>query len=230
VSEVGAHEFTIRPYAPGSDRSGVRDVCFRTGYLGEPVDWQWRDQESFADIFTSYYTDAEPASAFVIDRAGVVCGYLLGCLDSRQAWKPQAIAGRHLLRRGLAFRPGTAPVIWRTLGDTLVDVALRRVAVEDLEFSDDRWPAHLHIDLLPEARGQGLGRQLMRCWFDLLRARGVRGCHLQTFAENWTALAFFESMGFVRHRDPVLTPGLRSRAGTRLHLQVMAQDVGDVAG
>ena len=196
MSEPGVGEFTVRPYASPSDRSAVRDVCFRTGYLGEPIDWQWRDQESFADLFTSYYTDAEPGSAFVIDRAGVVCGYLLGCLETGRAWKPQAIVGRHLLHRGLAFRPGTAPVIWRTLADTVVDVARRRVALEDLEFSDERWPAHLHIDLLPEARGQGLGRQLMRRWFDLLRARGGCGCHLQTFAENLTAMAFFESVGF----------------------------------
>ena len=198
-------------------------MCYRTGYMGEPVDWQWRDEESFADLFTSYYTDAEPDSAFAIERAGTICGYLLGCLDSEQAWKPQTIVGRHLVRRGLAFRPGTAPVIWRTMGDTLVDVARRRVAVRDLEFSDPRWPAHLHIDLLPEARGQGLGRQLVQRWFEVLHAHHDRGCHLQTMAENSNALAFFESVGFERLGAPVLTPGLRTRAGGRLHIQVMVR-------
>jgi hypothetical protein len=35
--------------------------------MGEPVDWQWRDLPSFADMFTGYYTDAEPEST---SRAG----------------------------------------------------------------------------------------------------------------------------------------------------------------
>jgi ribosomal protein S18 acetylase RimI-like enzyme len=213
----------VRRYTASADRAGVRRVCYETGYMGEPIDWQWRDAESFADIFSSYYTDAEPGSAFVVERSGIVCGYLLGCTDSRRAWNPGRIAGRHLLRRGLAFRPGTAPVIWRTMGDTVVDLARRRVAIRDLEFSDPRWPAHLHIDLLPEARGQGVGRQLVQRWFDELDAHGGIACHLQTFAENTTALAFFESVGFERLGPPVLTPGLRSRSGARLHLQVMVQ-------
>ena len=194
--------------------------------MGEPIDWQWGDSESFADIFSSYYTDAEPASAFVVERGGRVCGYLLGCLDSERAWNPGAIAGRHLVRRGLAFRPGTAPVIWRAVGDTVVDLARRRVALRDLEFSDPRWPAHLHVDLLPEARGQGLGRQLVRRWFDRLHDRGDLACHLQTLAENTAAIAFFESVGFTRLGSPVLTPGLRTRSGGRLHLQVMVHDAG----
>jgi GNAT superfamily N-acetyltransferase len=217
----GRDEFVIRPYAAGADRAGVRRVCHQTGYMGEPIDWQWRDAESFADIFSSYYTDGEPGSAFVVERSGRVWGYLLGCTDSERAWKPGAIAGRHLLRRGLAFRPGTAAVIWRTMGDTIVDVTRRRVSVRDLEFSDPRWPAHLHINLLAEARGQGLGRQLVQRWLEALHVQGDIGCHLQTLAENSSALAFFESVGFERLGPPVLTPGLRTRSGGRLHLQVM---------
>jgi ribosomal protein S18 acetylase RimI-like enzyme len=221
--DPGRGGFVVRRYTDPADRAGVRRVCYQTGYMGEPIDWQWRDEESFADIFSGYYTDAEPGSAFVVERSGMVCGYLLGCADSTKAWNPGTIAARHLLRRGLAFRPGTAPVIWRTVGDTIADLARRRVAIRDLEFSDPRWPAHLHVDLLPEARGQGVGRELVRRWFDELHARGGIACHLQTLAENTAAIAFFESVGFERLGSPVLTPGLRTRAGGRLHLQVMVQ-------
>ena len=42
----------------------------------------------------------------------------------------------------------------------------------DDELRAVRWPAHLHIDLLPEARGSGVGRQLMARWLDALRADG----------------------------------------------------------
>ena len=36
-----------RPYRL-EDRTAVRDVCYRTGYMGRPIDWQWFDAESFA--------------------------------------------------------------------------------------------------------------------------------------------------------------------------------------
>jgi ribosomal protein S18 acetylase RimI-like enzyme len=198
--------------------------------MGEPVEWQWRDRESFADMFSGYYTDREPESASVVTLDGVVSGYLLGCVDSAKAWNPASIAGRHILRRGIAFRRGTAGVVWRTIRDGLGDLALRRAAVDDLEFSDPLYPAHLHIDLLPEARGIGAGSQLMRSWLDRLRASGVPGCHLQTMAENTSAIAFFTTCGFQLAGPAPRIPGLRSRSGGRLHSQAMVQSLGPPSG
>ena len=225
---MGGHtasgEIVIRPYR-ADDRAAVRAVCYRTGYLGRPIDWQWFDAESFADMFSGYYTDREPGSALVVEIDGIVGGYLLGCVDTERASSAGAVAARHIVRRGIAFRPGTAGVIWRTIGDTLVDVAKRRFDARELEFSDPRWPAHLHIDLLPDARGRGAGRRLVQRWLETLRAQGVAGCHLQTFAENTGALAFFETLGFRRHGTPAIVQGLRSPAGVRLHTQVLVQDL-----
>jgi len=132
---------------------------------------------------------------------------------------------RHVLRRGIAFRPGTAGFIWRSLADIVRDTATRRVDPRELDFSDPRFPAHLHIDLLPVARGKGAGRRLITTWLDSLRARGVPGCHLGTFAENTGAIAFFETMGFVRHGAPMVAPGFRTSTGARMHEQVMVQSL-----
>lgn len=217
-------ELVVRPYEAG-DRAAVRDVCYRTGYMGDPIDWQWRDEPSFADVFCGYYTDGEPESAFVVEVDGAVAGYLLGCVDSRRAWNPGRIIGRHIVRRGLLWRRGAAGVIWRGIGDAVVDVASRRVDLRDLEFRDPRWPAHLHIDLLPVARDRGAGRQLVTAWFGRLRSLGVAGCHLQTMAENGSALAFFEALGFRRHGGVPVVQGLRTRTGERLHLQAMVIDL-----
>lgn len=212
----------VRPYE-ARDRDAVRDICWRTGHMGDPVDWMWRDARSFADMFTGYYTDEEPGSALVVDVDGVCSGYLLGCVDSSKAWNPAAIAGRHVLRRGIAFRPGTAGAIWRSITDIARDVAARRISTSDASFSDPAYPAHLHIDLLPVARGGGAGRRLMTMWLDRLRELGVVGCHLGTFAENTKAIAFFEAMGFERHGRNVPVPGFRTKTGSRMHEQVMVQ-------
>ena len=213
-------EVIIRPYEPG-DRAHVRHVCHVTGYMGEPVDWLWRDVDSFADLFTAYYTDDEPQSALVAESGGVVAGYLLGCVDSRRAWSPTIIFGRHLLRRGIGFRPGTARVVWRSLCDVIVDGLHRRMP--PVSVHDDRWPAHVHIDLLPSIRNQGVGADLMHRWLDTLRGSGVPGCHLETLGENHGGISFFESMGFRRHGEPALAPGLRSPTGKRHTIQLMVQ-------
>jgi GNAT superfamily N-acetyltransferase len=88
---------------------------------------------------------------------------------------------------------------------------------------DARWPAHLHIDLLPACRGQGVGARLVQQWLADLRHRGIAGCHLQTMTENTGAVAFFESMGFAVVGSPANVPGFRTRDGRRLHVQLMAQ-------
>lgn len=212
---------SLRPYR-ATDRAAVRRICHRTGYMGEPA-WHWRDEESFADVFCGWYTDHEPGSAWVCEVDGGVAGYLLGCEDTARATDPARLFLGAVARRSLYLRPGTAGFVWRSVGDALVAGARRRLPPS--AFLDPRWPAHLHIDLLPEARGSGLGAALVRTWLDALRSRGVPGCHLETLAENTGAVAFFEAMGFVRQAGPYLVPGLRTRRGGRIHLVVMVRDV-----
>lgn len=209
----------LRPYEAG-DRARVRAICFDTGYMGEP-EWQWRDRESFADLYSAYYTDAEPQSALVAERAGVVEGYLLGCLDSRQAWSEAAVFVRLLRTRWIALRPSTARFVWRSFADVAADKLRGRPLPENPH--DDRWPAHLHIDLLPGIRGRGVGGRLLRMWLARLDEAGVAGCHVQTLAENARAVAAFESVGFERRGGPAVVPGLRTRRGGRHHVQLLTR-------
>ena len=212
----------VRPYE-ADDRDAVRHICFDTGYMGESASWCWRDAESFADLWSSYYTDREPESAWVAERDGEVVGYLLGCRDSANAGSPIDAIRRHLLRRALLFRPGSAPVLWRSGFDLLRDRRLD--PAPRMELADARWPAHLHIDLLPEARRVGVGARLMRSWLDALRADGVPGCHLGTWGENSSAIAFFESMGFRREGPLEAMAGMRAPDGSRHSTQWMVQDL-----
>lgn len=208
-----------RPYRR-ADRDAIRRIVFETGFMGESAAWYWRDAESFADVWSGWYTDREPESAFVAVEGDRVLGYLLGCVDSRRAPSPRAAIARQLWRRQLLFRPGTAGFFRRTLVDLL-----RQPSVPSGELCDPRFPSHLHIDLLPEARGRGAGRELMEAWLERLRAVGSPGCHLGTFAENASAIRFFERMDFARHGAPTLVPGLRLRSGARMHQQLMTRRV-----
>jgi len=215
-----AGEIVIRPYET-ADRTGVRRVCYLTGFMGEPADWMWRDQESFADMFTGYWTDREPESATVAVLDGEVVGYLLGCRDSRKVWNAGKQFAHHAFGRGMAFRPGTAGVMWRIVEDGIVDSFRHRLPPPT--YYDERWPAHLHIDLLPVCRHKGIGATLVARWLETLRSEDVAGCHLQTMAENSRAIAFFEKMGFAKRGEPKGVPGFRTRTGARMGVQLMVQ-------
>jgi len=209
----------IRPYR-AEDRARVRQICCATGYMGEPADWYWRDAVSFADVWSGYYTDHEPESAFVAADGDEVLGYLLGCADTARAESPRDAIVRQLVRRQLLLRPGTAGFFWRSLWDTLRDAS-----VPSGELRDSRWPSHLHINLLPAARGRGAGRGLVEAWLERLRRLRSPGCHLGTMAENTNAIRFFRSVGFQLHDHPLLVPGMRLRAGGRMHEQLMVRSL-----
>ncbi|MFO0696091.1 MAG: hypothetical protein U0230_21185 [Polyangiales bacterium] len=210
--------YFIRPYRP-EDRPRVREICYQTGYMGESAECFYGDRASFADMFSSYYTDHEPESCLVATRStdGEVVGYLAGCVDSRKALDPTAIGLRHVLTRGLLFRPGTARFYLRLVADVMRDRGCRRTKV-DLA----RYPAHFHIDLLPEARG-GSGVRMVKRFHERLRQMGVPGAHAEMIAENRLAFAVAQRLGYEKVGEPYLLPGLRDREGRRLHGQLIAQ-------
>jgi ribosomal protein S18 acetylase RimI-like enzyme len=200
------------------DRAAIRTICHQVGYMGEPASWYWRHAESFADIWTGYYVDDEPESLLVAELDGRVIGYLTGCVDSLRAPNPARAVTRAALRNALFVRPGTAGFLWRGARDSLFEDG-----VPSGELVDPRWPSHLHINLLPEARRLGAGTSLMRAWFTRLAKVRSPGCHLGTLFENRRGIEFFTRMGFEPHGEPQLTPGMRTPDGGRHHLQFMVR-------
>ena len=208
----------VRPYAP-RDRAAVRRICHQTGFMGDPADWYWRHAESFADIWTGYYTDREPESCFVAVGGDEVVGYITGCVDARRAPAPAKALGDAALRHALFLRPGTARFLWRGVIDSLRQGAPRDAV------HDSRWPSHLHINLAPAGRGHGAGSMLMRAWLARLEAVGSPGCQLGTMLENTRAVAFFRRQGFTPHGEPLLAPGMRTPTGGRMHILFMVRDI-----
>lgn len=217
----GPLPLAVRSYEPG-DRAAVRSISFRTGFMGETAASFWRHEASWADVWTSYYTDREPESLSVATQGGTVVGYLAGCRDTATMHPTtDELIAAAMRRHWLIFRPGTAGFFFRAALD-----AVRDRNRSGGEFIDARWPAHLHIDLLPAARGTGLAAALMSRWLDQLRDDGSPGCHLATLVENSRAARFFEMSGFRAFGSPRPVPGMRSASGGRLHQQVMVWSSG----
>ncbi|NJL92976.1 MAG: GNAT family N-acetyltransferase [Anaerolineae bacterium] len=63
------------------------------------------------------------------------------------------------------------------------------------------------VAVLPEARGRGLGKQLVRAVLVAFQGQGLYAIRLHVMADNAAGIALYESLGFEAHLD-VLYMGL----------------------
>ncbi len=180
----------IRPFRAG-DEPALADICLKTADDGADATGVLEDDDLWAEVFVLPYVARHPDLAFVVEADdGRVVGYVVGAPDTRAfeewfrlEWWPQH-TGRWPL-----------PDTEHTRQDGILIYAYgRRAAAEPY---GDTYPAHLHIDLLPEAQGQGWGRRLIETLVEALRARGVSGLHLASSAGNTGAIAFYPRLGFI---------------------------------
>ena len=65
------------------------------------------------------------------------------------------------------------------------------------------YPAHIHIDILEEYTGNGVGSKLMQALFEVLKEEKVPGICVLVNPTNKRAVRFYEKMGFkVFEKDP----------------------------
>ncbi len=181
--------FSIRGFER-SDRAAVRDLCCRTGFLGQPIDPVYEDRELFADFLTTYYTDHEPESSFVIEVNGELKGYLLG-------------SRRPLLNQLYSFQQNIILFVRALLRYPRYNVRSRRFirwmivnGWREVPAAPAR-TAHFHINLLPEARKISTTRALMSAYLSYLYRCGEKQVYGQivTF-ESRRGEKMFERYGF----------------------------------
>jgi ribosomal protein S18 acetylase RimI-like enzyme len=194
----------IRPYRE-SDRDAVGDICVRTADAGGDSSHLYADLELMPSIFAWPYTALEPDLAFVADDGQRAVGYVLGVADTpafverfRADWLPKVTDRFPLVDPPVT---PTDEMVWllhhpeRMIVPALAD-----------------YPAHLHIDLLPDHQRSGHGRSLMEPLLNALKDKGVPAVHLGMLTVNTPARAFYDRLGFhevdVPDRGPLTYLGL----------------------
>lgn len=188
--------YLVRNYE-AKDREAVRWICCETGFMGEPVEIYFQGREIFADIWTLYWTDYEPESAFVAEVEGRVVGYLLGCLNTARQEKIfseeiRPALWRKALKEGIFFHKKNWQYLYRVFRS-----ARRGEFKEPRQMLNTEYPAHLHTNIAPpEYRGKGIGKALMLAYFMYLRRHQSPGVHLVTTSRNSQALRLYYGFGF----------------------------------
>ncbi|WP_062071772.1 GNAT family N-acetyltransferase [Demequina sediminicola] len=172
--------------ATDADRDAIARICRLTGAAGQDATGVYGDDTVLADVYATPYLDGPDCFALVWDQGHGAVGYCVGTMDTE------------------AFQAWFSDTWWPSVASTHAivtegDERLLRAATDRsrmLTPLTGEYPAHVHIDLLPEAQGRGAGRALIEAAVDLLRSHGVSGIHLGVDPANEGALAFYPKVGF----------------------------------
>jgi len=168
-------------------------VCLRTGDDGGDGTAHYAaDPDALGRIYVGPYLLFEPDLSLVLEDDEGICGYGLGAVDSHHFYD----------RYEREWRPGICAQFPEPPGErrqwSRVDEAHYQYHHPTYFCPEpyERFPSHLHIDLLPRAQGRGYGRRLMERNLATLRRLGSPGAHLGVSVRNARAISFYRHLGF----------------------------------
>lgn len=166
--------YSIRNYHL-KDSEYLKKICIETAsdvFRGKKI-----TEKALVDVYCKYYIEQEPESCFVVaDKSDEAKGYIL-CAKDYDRYK-EIFKEKYLNTWNIA---------------TLI---MGNFAMKSIKDYAKEYPAHLHIDLLPECQGQGYGRKLMEMLIAHLKERGINGLMLHVSMKNEGAIAFYKRYGF----------------------------------
>ena len=158
-------------------KEDVRFVCCNSD---GPCDWSEKKRHIILTTYCDYFIEKEGHNCFVaVDENDKAVGYIL-CAENYDKFKK--IFKKEYLPR---LKKYTVSDRIAAVLSTFIQAMLRK-----------KYPAHMHIDILPEYQRMGLGHRLMDALCENLRKKGVKGVCLTMFANNEKGGNFYRKYGF----------------------------------
>ncbi|MCK5107719.1 MAG: GNAT family N-acetyltransferase, partial [Nanoarchaeota archaeon] len=168
----------IRKYKP-SDRVQVEFIHYETGFLGKSMS-KFTSNNKLWKKNAKYYLEKEPKSIFVLEDKNKVFGYIFGCLDDKNNNKIKSVVFTIFLNSIKSiFLPKKDRIYWKSQFSALIRMALGISKESDLNHPKNA--GHIHINLLPEARGNKHGSKLLKEFEKYARSNNVKVIHAGSF-------------------------------------------------
>jgi GNAT superfamily N-acetyltransferase len=182
----------IRPFQP-DDLEALYRISLATGLAGGDASSLYADPKLIGHIYAAPYAMLAPDLALVAEDDQGVAGFAVGATDTtawertlEQLWWPS-------LRERYAMP--TDPDRERWTHDERRVLMIHHPTLTPVAIAQ-RYPAHLHMNLLPRLQGRGVGTTLFRQWMALAAARGAKATHVAINRANTGGIAFWGKMGF----------------------------------
>jgi len=179
----------IRPFEP-ADLEACYAISLATGFEGGDASHLYRDPKMMGHIYVAPYALLEQALAFVVEDSEGVAGFAVGTADT-VAWEERLEREWWPSLRGQYADPADVPSAERTPDQRrafMIHHPANTPAAVAWKF-----PAHLHMNLLPRTQHRGVGSALLRLW---LERAGARDVHVGVNRANGGAARFWAAHGF----------------------------------
>lgn len=187
---------SIRP-AVQSDVPYLYDICLKTGNNGKDASHLFSDPWLIGQFYAAPYFFYDKSLCFIAEEEGIPLGYILSTATTiafyewlEKSWLP-VLRNRYLLENPQK----KASSINETNLISRIHSNISDIDEKELRLFTE-YPAHLHIDLLPELQGKGCGRTLIQRLFTHLKSCPCPGLHLGVSRENAGAIAFYSKLDF----------------------------------
>jgi len=177
----------IRGFRP-DDLDALYRICLATGDAGADAAHLYRDPKLIGHVYAGGYAAISPETVFVAEDDEGIAGYILGPANTRAFEALMEVRWWPPLRAHYADVPGPSS-----------DERMCHLIHHPVRLADsivEAYPAHLHINLLPRLRGQGIGQRLVDRWRAKTAALGATGAHLIVGTGNARAVRFYRAYGF----------------------------------
>lgn len=178
----------IRQARP-DDEAALLEICLKTANLGKDASDAYSDPRLPGLVWATPYLHYAPELVFVVANQSRALGYVLGVTDTEaynlwlsEEWWPRV-------------RAELSGVECRTPKDREIFAYIKQEPGATID-APEGYPAHMHIDLLPQVQSGGWGRKLVDKLKEALIEQGVSGLHLGVNPKNTSAVGFYKHIGF----------------------------------
>ncbi|SNZ21522.1 GNAT family N-acetyltransferase [Cohaesibacter gelatinilyticus] len=192
--------------ARDDDLGSLYSISLKTGHLGGDAQTLYVDPDMMGHIYSGPYLMLEPDLAFVIEHQEKVLGFCVGTLDTYEFACRQEKQWWPALRRKYPKPSKTSRSTWDADQRRAYMIHNPQIPPKDL---CEAYPAHLHLNLLPEIQGQGVGNRLFEVWKNNARDLDAAAFHVGVNKDNSRAIRFWAKRGFQNHETA--TPNQNSR-------------------
>jgi GNAT superfamily N-acetyltransferase len=201
----------IRPFEP-ADLEACYAISLATGFEGGDASHLYRDPKLMGHLYVAPYALLEPALALVVEHDGGVSGFAVGAADT-VPWEERLERDWWPSLRERYADPAGVPAEART-PDQRRAFMIHHPSKTPSAVTG-RYPAHLHMNLLPRMQRRGIGSKLLGMWLEKVGAHAV---HVGVNRANGGGVQFWAARGFEELPVPGRTLWMGRALRASIHL------------